>query len=277
MRQASLMKETQMKQDQSVATRVPAAAERARLNDGVYMEYSPRRVRAYFDNQVIADSQKVLLVYETKRPPVYWFPTADVQMDLLAPKEQAAGAASGTVRWRSNAKGKAVDNLAWSYAEPTGDLAPLKDHIAFYWNAIDTWYEEDEEVFVHPRDPYSRVDTVHSSRHVRVEVDGVTVAETSRPVLLFETGLPTRYYIPKLDVRMDLLESTDTVTHCPYKGDAGYWNLRLGDTTYKDFVWAYPRPIPEIPKIENLLCFYNEKVDLYVDGELQERPRSPFS
>ena len=266
-----------MATNQKETTRVRPAAERARLKDGVHIEYSPRRVRAYFDNQLIAHSERVLLVFESRRPPVYWFPTSDVRMDLLAPKEQAAAAASGTVRWRSTAGGKMVDNLAWSYAEPAGDLAPLENHIAFYWNAIDAWYEEDEEVFVHPRDPYTRVDTVHSSRRVRVEVDGETIAVTNRPVLLFETGLPTRYYIPKLDVRMDLLESSDTVTHCPYKGDATYWNLRLGDKTFKDFVWVYRRPIPEIPKIENLLCFYNEKVDLYVDGVLQERPTTPFS
>lgn len=258
-------------------TQVAPATERARLKDGVHIELSPRRVRAYFDHQLIADSQRVLLVFETKRPPVYWFPTADVRMNLLAVKKPAGGAGSGTLRWRSDTGGRVADNLAWSYAEPSGDLAPLQGHIAFYWNAIDSWYEEDEEVFVHPRDPYTRVDAVHSSRNVRVEVEGNVIAETNRPVLLFETGLPTRYYIPKLDVRMDLLESTDTVTHCPYKGAAGYWSLRLGDKTYKDFVWAYPNPIPEIPKIENLLCYYNEKVDLFVDGTLQERPVSPFS
>jgi uncharacterized protein (DUF427 family) len=258
-------------------TQVPAAAERARLKDGVHVELSPRRVRTYFDNQLLADSQRVLLVFETKRPPVYWFPIKDVRMDLLAPKEQPALATSRTVRWRSNGTTRAEENLAWSYAEPTGDLSPLQDHIAFYWNAVDAWYEEDEEVFVHPRDPYTRVDTVHSSRHVRVEVDGQVIADSKRPVLLFETGLPTRYYIPKLDVRMDLLESTNTVTHCPYKGAATYWALSVGDKTYRDFVWSYPRPIPEIPKIENLLCFYNEKVDLYVDGVLQERPVTPFS
>src|SRR5260370_17754882 len=122
------------------------------------------------------------------------------------------------------------------YAEPAGDLAPLEGHIAFYWNAVDAWYEEDEEVFVHPRDPYSRVDTVHSSRHVRVEVDGQVIANTERPVLLFETGLPTRYYIPKLDVRMDLLHGTDTVTHCPYKGDSSYWSFPLPDKTYPHFL-----------------------------------------
>ncbi|HEV2034163.1 MAG TPA: DUF427 domain-containing protein [Candidatus Dormibacteraeota bacterium] len=249
-------------------TQVLAAAQRARLKDGVHVELSPRRVRAYFDNQLLADSQKVLLVFETKRPPVYWFPTADVRMDLLALKEATAGIASGTQRWRSNTGHRVADNIAWSYSEHSGDLAPLQGHIAFYWNAIDAWYEEDEEVFVHPRDPYTRVDTVHSSRKVRVEVEGTVIAETNRPVLLFETGLPTRYYIPKLDVRMDLLEPTDTVTHCPYKGAASYWSLKVGAKIYPDFVWGYPRPIPEIPKIENLLCFYNEKVDIYFDGDL---------
>jgi uncharacterized protein (DUF427 family) len=257
--------------------RVPAAAERARLKDGVHIELSPRRVRAFFDHQLLADSQRVLLVFETRRPPVYWFPIEDVRTELLTRDEAAAATDSGTLRWRPNAAGRSVDFLAWSYVRPTGELAPLDGHIAFYWNAVDAWYEEDEEVFVHPRDPYTRVDTVHSSRHVRVEVDGQTVAETTRPVVLFETGLPTRYYIPKLDVRMDLLEPTSTVTHCPYKGAASYWSLRVGQKTYRDFVWSYPRPIPEIPKIENLLCFYNEKVDLFVDGVLQERPASPFA
>jgi uncharacterized protein (DUF427 family) len=263
--------------ESTTATRVPAAAERARLKDGVHIELSPRRVRAYFANELLVDSEEVLLVFETKRPPVYWFPTQDVHMDLLALKDEAAGSGSGIRRWRSNTEGRVEDNLAWNYAEPTGDLAALEGHIAFYWNAVDRWFEEDEEVFVHPRDPYTRIDTVHSSRHVRVDVDGQVVAETARPVVLYETGLPTRYYIPKLDVRMDLLEPTNTVTHCPYKGAASYWSLRVGDQTYRDFVWAYPHPIPEIPKIENLLCFYNEKVDLYVDGMKQERPVSPFS
>jgi len=262
---------------ETTKVRVPTWAERARLKEGVHIELSPRRVRAFFDNKVLADSQRVLLVYESKRPPVYWFPQADVQMDLLTAHEPVADTSSATVRWRSNTGGRIAENLAFSYSNPTGDLTPLKGHIAFYWAAVDAWYEEDEEVFVHPRDPYSRVDTVHSSRRVRVEVDGQVVAETDRPVLLYETGLPTRYYIPKLDVRMDLLQPTSTVTHCPYKGDASYWTLRLGGKAYEDFVWSYPRPIPEIPKIENLLCFYNEKVDLYVDGVLQERPVSPFS
>jgi uncharacterized protein (DUF427 family) len=142
---------------------------------------------------------------------------------------------------------------------------------------VDAWFEEDDEVFVHARDPYHRVDVLNSSRHVRVEIDGATVAASRRPRLLFETGLPTRYYLPKADVRMDLLEPTDTTTRCPYKGEAIYWSARIGGQLREDVVWSYPYPIPEIPKIEHLLAFFNERVDLYVDGELQVRPQTPWS
>ena len=116
-----------------------------------------------------------------------------------------------------------------------------------------------------------------SSRHVQVVVDGVTVADSQRPHLLFETGLPTRYYIPQDDVRMAYLEISDTQTRCPYKGIASYWSVKTGDKVYKDLVWSYPEPVPECPRVKDLLCFFNEKVDLYVDGELQERPNTPWA
>jgi uncharacterized protein (DUF427 family) len=251
----------------------PAAEERARLKEGVHIERSSRRVRTYFGGKLIADSRHVLLVYETKRPPAYWFPIVDVRMEYLEQSQQAAE----TIRWRLVVKDRVADNAARAYVKPAGDRAVLEGHLTFFWNQMDAWYEEDEEVFVHPRDPYTRVDTVHSSRHVRVEIEGVTVAETRRPILLFETGLPTRYYIPKLDVRMDLLEPTESVTRCPYKGVARHWSARVGHKLVKDIVWSYPAPIPECPKIENLLSFYNEHVDLYVDRVLQDRPITLFS
>jgi uncharacterized protein (DUF427 family) len=112
---------------------------------------------------------------------------------------------------------------------------------------------------------------------VSVEVDGVTVAQSSHPTLLFETGLPTRYYFAKTDVRLDLLVATDTVTACPYKGTAHYWSVRTGDTVHPDLAWGYDYPVPESIRIAGLICFYNERVDLTVDGERQERPRTPFS
>ena len=147
----------------------------------------------------------------------------------------------------------------------------------FRWNLMDAWYEEDDEVFVHPRDPNHRVDVLNSSRHVKIKVDGELVAETGRPRLLFETDLPVRYYFPRLDVRMDLLEPTDSVSRCPYKGVASYWSVRAGGKVHKDIAWSYKSPIPECPKIENLIAFYNEKVDIEVDGRAVERPMTPWS
>ncbi len=138
---------------------------------------------------------------------------------------------------------------------------------------MDGWFEEDEEVFVHPHDPYSRIDILHSSRHVQVEVNGVTVADTHQPTLLFETGLPTRYYFPKLDVRLDLLTPTDTTSGCAYKGFARYWSVEAGGETFEDLAWSYRTPLPESVKIAGLVAFYNEKVDLVIDGERRSAHR----
>ena len=134
--------------------------------------------------------------------------------------------AADTSRWHLVVRDHITHNAARAYLKPTDDRAALEGHLTFYWDKMDAWFEEDEQVFVHPRDPYTRVDTVHSSRHVRVVIDGVTLGETRRPILLFETGLPTRYYIPKLDVCMDLLEPSEYVTSCPYKGVARHWSAR---------------------------------------------------
>jgi uncharacterized protein (DUF427 family) len=142
---------------------------------------------------------------------------------------------------------------------------------------MDEWLEEDEPVYVHPRDPYTRVDILASSRHVRVVVDGETVADSRQPRILFETGLPPRFYLPLTDVRMDLLTPSHTETHCPYKGTATYWHLDVNGHHYDDFVWIYRTPLPESQKIAGLAAFYNEKVDLYIDGELQGGPRTTSS
>jgi uncharacterized protein (DUF427 family) len=245
----------------------------------IRVEQWPRRVRAVIGDVVVADSTRVLLLLEKGHLPVYYFPADDVRTDVMEPTEKHTrcpykGDAS---YWTVKAGDREVANAVWSYLDPLPERTDIKGYMAFYWDRVDSWWEEDDEVFVHPRDPYHRVDVLNSSRHVRVEVDGQTVAETRRPRLLFETYLPTRYYIPKLDVRLDLLEETDTVTHCPYKGKARYWKLRAPGGTIKDIAWSYPFPIPECPKIENLVAFFNERADIYVDGELQPRPKSPWS
>jgi uncharacterized protein (DUF427 family) len=235
------------------------------------VELVSRRVRAFFEGEAVVDSRRALLVWETRRVPLYYFPTEDVRMDLLQPSPPAAG--GNLSRWDVAVAGRTASKAARAHP---GD-GRLGGHITFLWSKMDAWFEEDDEVFVHPRDPYHRVDVLTSSRLVRVSVQGHVIAETTRPRLLFETGLPTRYYIPKTDVRMDLLLSSPTVTACPYKGQARYWSVRAGVEVVKDLAWAYPAPIPECPKIENLVCFFNERVDLEVDGEPQPRPNSPWS
>jgi uncharacterized protein (DUF427 family) len=180
--------------------------------------------------------------------------------------------------WTLRVGDRVAENAVWAYPHPLPERADLADYVAFYWHMMDAWFEEDDEVFVHPRSPYHRVDVLNSSRHVQVVVGGEVVADTHRPRLLFETGLPTRYYIPPLDVRMDLLEPTDRETRCPYKGRARYWSVRIGDRVFRDLVWSYSPSLPECPKINDLVCFYNERVDaILVDGERQEIPKTPWS
>ena len=252
------------------------SGELRRSNHSIKAEPSERWVRTKFGGEFVADSRRVLLVWETGHIPRYYFPRQDVRQDRLEPATGTADEA-GKIYWDVRVGDRLAKNAAWSYLNPTGEFAALKDYVALAWPKMDHWYEEEEEVFVHPRDPYKRVDAIPSSRHVRVVIADQTVADTHRPTLLFETSLPTRYYIPPEDVRMDLLEAARSTTRCPYKGVASYWSVRLGDKVYRNIVWSYQEPIPECPKIKGLLCFYNEKVDLYVDGELQPRPQTPWS
>jgi uncharacterized protein (DUF427 family) len=132
-------------------------------------------------------------------------------------------------------------------------------------------------VFVHARDPYKRVDALPSSREVRIEIDGVVLAETRRPTLVFETGIDTRFYIPRADVRMDLLRESDTVTQCPYKGRATYYTAGVGEQTISDIAWTYVFPVPEAPRLEQLIAFYDERADTFVNGRQRPRPVSAWS
>ncbi len=242
----------------------------------VRIEQSAKRVRIYFGGELVADTAAPVLVWEGPHYPAYYVPAADVRTELIPEGEVKHSTSRGDGQlYTVKAGGKEAAGAALRYTD--SPIPELRDLVRFEWDAMDAWFEEDEEVFVHPRDPYHRVDILPSSRQVRVEVDGVTVAESSSPSLLFETGLPVRYYLPKTHVRMDLLEHTDTSTGCPYKGTAEYWSVRIGDQVHQDIVWGYRAPLAESLKIAGLVSFYNEKVDIYLDGVLQERPKSPFS
>lgn len=245
----------------------------------VHLEPSPRWVRVIFGGKTILDSKRVLLLVEDGRLPTYFFPLADVDSSCLEPIDKVAHAPTlGDLRyWNVRVDGSRAEQAAYGPADPPATLERLKDHLTVKWHLMDELLEEDEPVYVHPRNPYTRVDVVPSSRRVRVEVGGVTVAETAHPWLLFETGLPTRYYFRPEDVRMDLLTATNSHTRCPYKGEASYWSVTVNGKTLPDIAWGYPDPIPECPKLKGLLAFYNEKVDTFVDGVLEERPLTPWS
>jgi uncharacterized protein (DUF427 family) len=236
----------------------------------VRVEQGSKRIRAYLGGELVADTTRPLLVWEKPYYPTYYFPVADVRTDLLSEDDRIAHSPSrGDAKIYSVSAG-AHERAGAALLYERSPFDELQDTIRLDWSAMDAWFEEDEEVFTHPRDPYTRVDILPSSRHVRIEVDGVTVAESTKPTLLFETGLPVRYYLPKTDVRMDLLAPTETSSHCPYKGQADYWSLLLGETTVQDVAWSYRTPLPESQKIAGLVCFYPEKVDLYVDGRFPE-------
>ncbi len=246
----------------------------------ILFEPSPRRVRVEFNGETIADSTNAHLLFETRHLPVYYFPRADVRMDRLTPTEHHTFCPyKGTASyWTIAIGGRTAENAVWGYPDPFEEVAQIRDFVAFYWDRVYHWYEEDEEIFVHPRDPYKRVDVVQSSRLVEVVLGGVTIATTRRARFLFETRLPTRYYIPAEDVRTYLLIASAKTTACPYKGKARYWSVKIGDRLYQDIVWSYPDPIPECPKIKGYLCFFNEQVDeIRVDGKAMPRPITPWS
>jgi uncharacterized protein (DUF427 family) len=242
----------------------------------VRTEPSAKRVRAYLGGEPVADTIHPVLVWEVPYYPTYYFPVGDVRTDLLEPDGGVAHSPSrgDGQTFTISAGGKRAPAAAVRYAD--SPIPELRDLIRLEWGAMDAWFEEDEQVYTHPRDPYTRVDILPSSRHVRIEIDGVTLAESSTPRLLFETGLPVRYYLPKTQVRLDLLRHTDTETHCPYKGQAEYWSVDTGDAVHEDIAWSYPTPLPESEGVAGLIAFYDEKVDVYVDGVRQERPRTKF-
>lgn len=240
---------------------------------------SPKRIRAIFGGETIIDTTAALILHERGHVPVYYVPRQDVAMERLHPTDHATHCPfKGDASYFDLVVGEdKAENAVWSYEFPFDECAGLKDYVAFYWSKMDRWFEEDEEVFVHARSPRVRVDILDSSRPVRVELGGITVAETTRARFLFETGLPTRYYIPRDDVIGELLPS-ESRSSCPYKGDASYHHVRVGAKTFEDIVWFYPEPVHESARIRDYLCFYNEKVDaVYVDGVAEAKPRTKWS
>lgn len=241
------------------------------------VEPVPRRIRAVLAGEVVVDTQQAFYVWETPAYPQYYIPLGDVRADLLVAEERRQHGAFGTVEEYGLRLGE-TDRPRAAKLVTAPTVEALRDTVRFDWSALDAWFEEDEEVFVHPRNPYVRVDAVRSTRQVSVELDGVVLATSWAPVLVFETGLPTRYYLNRTEVRFEHLIPTDTVTSCPYKGTTtGYWSVRTERGTYPDLGWTYGFPTRELLPIAGMVAFYNEHVDLTVDGRRLDRPETLFS
>jgi uncharacterized protein (DUF427 family) len=261
-------------------------------------EPTAKRIRAVLGGSPVVDTTQALLVWEPRRiVPSYAVPGDDVTAELV-PADSTAADAADTIGVRipelsgrpvldpsvpfavHSAEGRSADLRAGGQSRPAAGFYPADPDLAGYvvldFGAFDAWYEEDELNVAHPRDPFHRIDVLPSSRHVRVELDGHLLAESSRPTLLFETMLPTRYYLPPGDMRAELTPS-GTRTFCAYKGQASYWSAAAGDRTVPDIAWTYQQPRHDAAQVRGLIAFFNERLDVIVDGERLERPITPWS
>lgn len=245
--------------------------------DDVRLEPTPKRVRAFAGSEMVVDSYRAVMMLETGHLPVYYFPKQDVRMDLMvpSPSSRPVGRKGPATLWSVETGTGVVGDAFFSYEQTPAGCPELSGLIGMHWALMDIIFEEEEEVFGHARDPHHRVEVLRSSRHVRVASGDITLAESSRTLMLLETYLPVRYYIPKLDVHFNRLRPTASTSICPYKGKATqYWATRQGKA---DIAWCYPEAKLECAPISNHVAFYSEHLDLYVDGELQPRDESPFS
>ncbi|WP_031517412.1 DUF427 domain-containing protein [Streptomyces sp. NRRL F-5123] len=240
-----------------------------------HVEPVPRRVRGMIGGRVAFDTRRALYVWEWQAYPQFSIPVEDLVDGVLHDNQHTEHLGAGPAHRHTLQVGPEVrEGAAWVWGE--GAPGPLRGTVRFEWEALDSWFEEDEAVFVHPRSPYSRVDALRSSSSVRVEVDGVVLAEATTCVKLFETGLPTRYYLDRMNVDWSRLRRSDTVTRCPYKGTtSSYWSFDGGTASHRDIAWTYDFPTIPANRIAGLTAFYNEHVDLYVDGFLLPKPTRP--
>jgi uncharacterized protein (DUF427 family) len=236
------------------------------------VEPAPRRVRGVLNGAVVFDTRRALYVWEVPYYPQYYIPVEDVARELLVDEGRELSLRLGMARRLGlRVAGEIRNPAARVYAEDA--THGVAGHVRFEWDALDAWFEEDEEIFVHPRNPYVRVDALRSRSHVRVERDGVVLAESDAPVLLFETGLPTRYYVDRSDVRWEHMVPTSTRTSCPYKGTTSeYWSIRTSSGAVEDLAWSYRFTTDAVRAVTGLVAFYNEKVDVVLDGVRLARP-----
>lgn len=246
----------------------------------IRFEPTPKRVRTFSGGVAVADSVRVKMMHETSRLPVYYFPIEDVRTNLLTQSDTTvASPFKGVASYFSiNVEGRIVEDAAWRYLESPSSCPDIREHIAFHWLKMESWFEEDEEVFGHARDPYHRIDILDSTRRVCVVIDGRVVADTRRARFLFETHLPPRYYIPMEDVRIELLKNSPMQSRCAYKGQtSAYWQAQTAEGA-RDVAWSYAKPMIECSRIAGMIAFFNERVEaIFIDGVEQIKTWTPWS
>jgi uncharacterized protein (DUF427 family) len=244
----------------------------------LYIEGVWPRIRGIAEGETVVDSPNAQLLHETGRLPVYHFPAEEVRMDLLSDTGEREDSGRGTLAWHDLMIGsRSQPRAAWTYPSPADGADWLGGLVAFRWSALDEWFAEAEQLFGHPRDPYSRIDVCRTTRHVRVLLDGEVLADSRRALVLYEAALPPRWYLPAEDVRTDRLLPSGSSSRCAYKGAASYWHVRVGDRIVEDLVWSYPDPQHDAEPVRDRLCFFGEKVDIELDGVVGERPQTQWS
>lgn len=242
-----------------------------------HVEPVPRRIRAFLDGRVVVDTTAALYVWEWPNFPQYYVPVADVDAGVLVDENHQQHLLVGTAA-RYGIHGDTGYRPGAAHLFTHSPVDGITGTVHIDWSALDSWFEEDEEVFVHPRNPYARVDAIRSTRTVSVEVDGVDLARSSSTVMVFETGLPTRYYFNRTEVDFRQLVESETTSACPYKGEtSAYWSGSFGDQIVQDIAWSYGYPNGQLQAIAGLVAFYNEKVDVLIDGVREEQPATRFS
>lgn len=242
-------------------------------------EPNPKRIRGRVDGRTVIDSTATILL-RGGRLPVYGIPPEDIAGELVpvATGQREVTEPGRVERFALDVDDERVDGAAWTVEEPAPGAPDLSGYVMVAFEAMDTWLEEDDRVEGHPPDPYHRIDVRRSSREVEVGLGGATLAGSSRPLLLFETGLPTRFYLPRADVEMRTLEVSDTVTQCAYKGQATHYHADVDGTRFADVAWSYRQPQPAYGGLQGLVCFYQERVDrVVVDGDGQLPVETPWS
>ncbi len=230
----------------------------------LYAHPEPRRIRGSRDGTTVLETDRAVMLHETGLLPVWYLPVDDFSIGVLERSETHTHCPfKGDASYYHLRVGATLErNAVWFYPDPLPGAAVLAGMCSVRMDALDEWWEEDEQVHGHPTDPFHRVDVRASSRHVVVSAGDTVLADSTAPLALFETGLPTRFYLPESDINTELLSESDTKTVCPYKGEASYWNA----AGLPDVCWGYPEPHDEVRAAAGLRCFSGDGISTTVDG-----------